>query len=100
VLRGNVVAPKLPATPSARKTWLSFASVLVFYPAVVLLSLRQWASPDPWSRLDLFSGGYLVLTLTLFAQQSVFADRIAGHDSGPGRNPRVPRLCAGVCCRR
>jgi hypothetical protein len=64
--------------PSAWKAWLESASVLVFYPAVVLLCLRQWASPAPWSRLDLFSGGYLVLSLALLAQQAVFAVRIAG----------------------
>jgi hypothetical protein len=75
-----MVAPKLPAAPSAWKTWLSSASVLVFYPPVVLLCLRQWTSPDPWSRLDLFSGGYLALCLVLFAQQSVFAARMAGPE--------------------
>jgi RsiW-degrading membrane proteinase PrsW (M82 family) len=75
-----MVAPKLPPAFSAWKTWVGSASVLIFYPAVVLLCFRQWASPDPWRRLDLFSGGYLVLTLALFAQQSVFADRIAGPE--------------------
>jgi hypothetical protein len=75
-----MVASKLPPAPSAWKTWLESASVLAFYPSAVLLCLRQWASPDPWSRLDLFSGGYLPLSLVLFAQQSVFAARLAGPE--------------------
>ena len=41
----------------------------------MLACVRQWGSSHPWSRLDLFSGGYIVLSLTLFVQQSVFAAR-------------------------
>jgi len=76
--RGTVAAPKGPAASPAWKTWLESACVLVFYLAVMLLCLRQWDSPAPWSRLDLFSGGYMVLGMVLFAQQSVFAARFTG----------------------
>jgi protein-S-isoprenylcysteine O-methyltransferase Ste14 len=45
---------------------------------MMLVCVRQWGSSHPWSRLDLFSGGYIVLSLTLFVQQSVFAARFTG----------------------
>lgn len=43
--------------------------------AIVLACLRVPGSPHPWSRVDPFSAGYLVLSMTLFAEQSVFAAR-------------------------
>jgi protein-S-isoprenylcysteine O-methyltransferase Ste14 len=39
---------------------LAFAAV---YLCAALALLRQWNSPQPWARLDVFSGGYLVLIL-------------------------------------
>jgi hypothetical protein len=33
------------------------------YLCAALALLRQWNSPQPWARLDVFSGGYLVLIL-------------------------------------
>jgi protein-S-isoprenylcysteine O-methyltransferase Ste14 len=44
----------------------AFASALLFivlYAAAALCCLRQWGSPHPWSRLDIFSGGFLAISL-------------------------------------
>jgi protein-S-isoprenylcysteine O-methyltransferase Ste14 len=49
--------------------------VVLVYAALLLACIRIWGSPDPWSRLDLFSAGYVVLSLTLCAQHSLFASR-------------------------
>jgi hypothetical protein len=38
----------------------------LFFPTYIvamLLCLRQWGSPNPWSRVDRFSGGYILLSL-------------------------------------
>jgi protein-S-isoprenylcysteine O-methyltransferase Ste14 len=35
----------------------------ICYLAAMLLCLRQWHGPHPWSRLDRFSGGYIVLSI-------------------------------------
>ena len=64
-----------PPEPAARPPWSRLSILVVAFAAVMLLCVRQWGSSRPWSRLDLFSGGYVVLSLTLLAQQSVFAAR-------------------------
>jgi len=43
--------------------------------AIALACLRVPGSPHPWSRVDPFSAGYLVLSATLIAEQSLFAAR-------------------------
>ena len=68
------------APSSAQATWLNSGGILVFYVAGVLPCLRQWGSPDPWSRLDAFSGGYLAMTVALVVQQAIFAARFRGRD--------------------
>ena len=59
----------------ARPSWSRLVILVVAFAAIMLVCIRQWGSAHPWSRLDLFSGGYIVLSLTLLAQQSVFAAR-------------------------
>lgn len=49
--------------------------MVLCYAAIVLACLRVPGSPHPWSRVDAFSAGYLVLSMTLFAEQSLFAAR-------------------------
>ena len=44
----------------------AFATSLLFivlYTAAALCCLRQWGSAHPWSRLDIFSGGFLAISL-------------------------------------
>jgi protein-S-isoprenylcysteine O-methyltransferase Ste14 len=53
-----------------------FAFVMLF-DAIALLLLYQWGSPDPWARVDLFSGGYLVLSTLLALTQFAAVRRIA-----------------------
>jgi protein-S-isoprenylcysteine O-methyltransferase Ste14 len=47
--------------------------LLLLFAAIELLCLRQWSGASPWSRLDLYSGGYLLLSFYLAVQHSVFA---------------------------
>jgi len=76
-------------------------------PAVVLLTalyfggavlyLRQWHSPDPWSRLDRFSGSYLLLGLlwTLeavqFSRAIMRSPEVTSEASGMSYDPKLVR---------
>ena len=42
-----------------------------------IVCLYQWGGTAPWSRLDLFSGGYLFLAMVLVVQQGFFARSLA-----------------------
>jgi protein-S-isoprenylcysteine O-methyltransferase Ste14 len=46
-----------------KRGFLGTTLFLVAYFLVALLLLRQWNSPHPWARLDIFSGGYLLLAI-------------------------------------
>jgi protein-S-isoprenylcysteine O-methyltransferase Ste14 len=65
---------------SKRRAWLGPLLVLLLYPAMMLLCVRQWGSDHPWDRLDLFSGGYVALSLALFAEQSIFRARFTPRE--------------------
>jgi protein-S-isoprenylcysteine O-methyltransferase Ste14 len=56
---------------------LAIVAFVIVYDAVALLVLYQWNSPEPWARLDLFSGGYLVLSTILALTQFATVRRIA-----------------------
>ncbi len=45
--------------------------------ALAVLCLRQWGSPRPWARLDLYSGGFLALALAVQAIQMAGFYRVA-----------------------
>lgn len=66
--------PPTPAPAASGAGWRLWLVVLA-YAVVMLACIRIWGSPHPWSRLDRFSAGYIVLSLTLFAEQSLFAAR-------------------------
>lgn len=48
------------AKPLRKLFWATQALLLLYF-AVALACLRQWNTANPWSRLDRFSGGYLLL---------------------------------------
>jgi len=63
---------------SLKKTvWgvMIFSSI---YLAVALACLWQWGSPKPWSRVDFFSGGLLVLSL-LMGVENISFNRAVGR---------------------
>ncbi len=49
----------------------------VFGLALALLCLRQWGSPQPWLRLDRYSGGFLAVGVLLIATQALSFHRAA-----------------------
>ncbi len=56
-----------------------FFGTLVFFAAYIvatLLCLRQWGTPHPWSRLDVFSGGFLLLSALWAVAQTRFHQTI------------------------
>lgn len=46
-----------------RRSQFILALFLALYVAVMLVCVRQWGTAHPWSRLDLFSGGYIAISL-------------------------------------
>jgi protein-S-isoprenylcysteine O-methyltransferase Ste14 len=70
---------------SGRKALIGFAVFSLAYIAAMLLCLRQWDSADPWSRVDRFSGGYVLLSLLWFMASLRFV-RFAS-----GTHPRAPQ---------
>ena len=63
---------------SMRKAQWSFSitSILVG-PVVFLLCVRQWGTPHPWSRLNLYSGAFLVLAVILGIEEALTFGRAA-----------------------
>ena len=57
-------AAQAPASPASVKKmyWGGIASKVLGL-ALGLLCLRQWNSPNPWARLDLYSGGFFVVAV-------------------------------------
>lgn len=49
----------------------------VVYILLALLFMRQWSGESPWSRVDLFSGGALVLSAMMGLQQLGFSNKVA-----------------------
>ena len=50
-----------------------------------LLSLRQWGTTQPWSRLDLYSGGFIILGLIVETEQALTFSRAAFRSEGIAR---------------
>ena len=57
---------------------LAFLAFSLLYIAVALSLLRQWGSPHPWARLDLYVAIFFVVSLLMAAQQIVVAQAIPG----------------------
>ena len=79
----NPTAPNSTAS-SARRAQTTFAAFTLVYIAAMLLCLRQWHSPQPWSRVDRFSGGYVVLSI-LWLLASLRFMRFASGNEESGR---------------
>jgi protein-S-isoprenylcysteine O-methyltransferase Ste14 len=73
-----------PSANYGRKTQLAFAIFALDYIAMILLCLHQWHSPHPWSRLDHFSGGYILLSI-LWLVASLRFMRTASGNKETGR---------------
>lgn len=59
-----------------RAFWGSTVSTVVIGPLLFLLCLRQWGSEHPWSRVDLYSGSFLVLAIFVAIEEAItFARR-------------------------
>ena len=64
-------------TPTARAQ-LGFVVSTVAYLVMALACLRQGGTPNPWSRLDVFSGGFLGLLVLSSGIELIFGRRLFG----------------------
>jgi protein-S-isoprenylcysteine O-methyltransferase Ste14 len=95
----NVVGTRFAKSPQLTTCVYSLG-----YLVLAAACLIRWGRPDPWSRFDLFSGGYLLLrTLSslhsIVASRRVFRDRQVMQEwwatnSDPGGIQRVMLLMA------
>jgi protein-S-isoprenylcysteine O-methyltransferase Ste14 len=73
-----------PPANYGRRAQLVFAACTLLYIAIMLLCLRQWNAPHPWSRLDRSSGGYILLSI-LWLLASLRFMRMVSRDEKSGR---------------
>jgi protein-S-isoprenylcysteine O-methyltransferase Ste14 len=69
-MKTEAVEVTMSAAELAQKRTKAFWGTLFFsagYLVAILACLWQWGSPRPWSRLDVFSGGFFALTLLWMA---------------------------------
>jgi protein-S-isoprenylcysteine O-methyltransferase Ste14 len=83
------------ATPVPPAVWAAVV-LTVFWLAAALGCLRQWGSRDPWARLDLYSGGFLVLgaiagmvQASTFFRSAVRSRAVAAEALGLNYDPGV-----------
>jgi protein-S-isoprenylcysteine O-methyltransferase Ste14 len=88
-------ASAAPAAHHPRKVfWLSLAGVAAYF-AAAIACLWQWGSPRPWSRVDFFSGGFLVISLvwvyaTIRFHRAIFRSReVMREASGVSYDPEM-----------
>jgi protein-S-isoprenylcysteine O-methyltransferase Ste14 len=73
--------PSLPAdTEDMKKSFWTTLTFSLGYLGLALACLVRWGSPDPWLRVDFFSGGYLALRFlgsihSLISSRGVFHSR-------------------------
>ena len=60
-----------------RGFWVSTISTLVIGPILFLLCVRQWGADHLWSRLDVYSGSFLVLSIFIATEEAVVFARSA-----------------------
>jgi protein-S-isoprenylcysteine O-methyltransferase Ste14 len=83
------------ATQKATRAFWSTAFFSAGYLAGALAGLWQWGSPHPWSRLDIFSGGFFALTLfwiagTMLLHSSFFrSPEVVQEVSGKNFDPNM-----------
>jgi protein-S-isoprenylcysteine O-methyltransferase Ste14 len=103
-IAGNACAPEGVNLRPMRKAFWKTTIPSLLYLALALACLIEWRGRNPWSRIDLFSGGYLALRL-LGSIHSVVSSREAfrmsqvrqawwGVDSSPGWTRWVMLLMA------
>jgi protein-S-isoprenylcysteine O-methyltransferase Ste14 len=63
--------------PASGRILLGAGLFAIGFLLLAVAGLHQWGSTSPWSRLDLFSGSYLLLAAVLVIQQGSFARQIA-----------------------
>lgn len=63
-----------------RRAFWKTAIPLLLYLALALACLVQWGAPDLWSRVDVFSGGYLLLRLIGSIHSIVFNRQVFGSE--------------------
>ena len=75
------------------KTFLGALFMIALGCVVALLSLYQWGSPQPWSSLDIFSGGVILFGLIwAFGHDAISSRNFSfarGIARGGGRNLRL-----------
>jgi protein-S-isoprenylcysteine O-methyltransferase Ste14 len=83
------------SAPSQRKVfWITLLGVAAYFAAAVAC-LWQWGSPLPWSRVDFFSGGFLVISLmwvyaTIRFHRAIFRSReVMREASGMSYDPEM-----------
>jgi protein-S-isoprenylcysteine O-methyltransferase Ste14 len=74
-----VNGPENSSGKMGKDFWLTLVFVSAYFLAA-LAALRQWNSPHPWSRLDVFSGGFLLVCLiwaatTMRFHRAIFRSR-------------------------
>jgi protein-S-isoprenylcysteine O-methyltransferase Ste14 len=84
-----------------RAFWGSTVSTVVIGPLLFLLCLRQWGTDRPWSRLDFYSGSFLVLAIFIaieeavtFARPAFRSKEVAYEALGVSYDPLLVRLGA------
>jgi protein-S-isoprenylcysteine O-methyltransferase Ste14 len=60
-----------------RAFWSSTVSNLFIGPLLFLLCLRQWGTDHPWSRLDFYTGSFLVLGIFIAIEEAITFARSA-----------------------
>jgi protein-S-isoprenylcysteine O-methyltransferase Ste14 len=72
------IAEAVKQAGSMKETlWGSSISSIFLGPALVLVCLRQWGTNLPWSRVDLYSGSFLVLGLIVAVEETITFGRSA-----------------------
>jgi protein-S-isoprenylcysteine O-methyltransferase Ste14 len=79
--------------------WVSTVSAVVVGPLLFLICLRQWGSDHPWSRLNFYSGSFLVLAIFVaieeaitFARSAFRSKEVAYEALGFSYDPSLVRL--------
>ncbi|MGH9747166.1 MAG: methyltransferase family protein [Candidatus Acidiferrales bacterium] len=63
---------------ASKRASLNFVVFSAIYILAMLACLRQWGSADPWSRLDRFSGGYILASVLWVAASLRFFRFVSG----------------------
>ncbi len=58
----SLAGAPVPANPQTRAYWITLLFI-AGYVGLVIACLWQWGSPRPWQRLDIFSVGFILVSL-------------------------------------